>query len=106
MNTRSTSLMFAALLACVAHLASEPVFAADEHSSHQPGTAAAPAAPGNHGMPDRQKLREQMAAIRAATDPAVRAKLMEEHLQAMEAAMQTMQQDKGCMMMRGGHTGQ
>jgi hypothetical protein len=103
MNSKSTSLKLAARLVCVAYLASGPVFAADEHSSHQPGTAAAPAAGGHQGMAGMQKLREQMAAIRATKDPAERAKLMEEHLQAMEAAMQSMQKDGGCMMMRGGH---
>ena len=39
----------------------------------------------------------------AALPAAERAKLMEQHLQAMETAMQNMQKDEGCMMMRGGH---
>jgi hypothetical protein len=47
-----------------------------------------------------QKMREQMAAIRSARDPAARAKLMEEHLQSMESAMQAMESGGGCKMMQ------
>lgn len=83
-------------------------FAADEHSGHHPAAADAtsPSVPAINESPsamaNMSKMREQMAAIRTTKDSKERAKLLDEHLQTMQATTEMMQQDKGCMMMSGG----
>jgi hypothetical protein len=89
--------MLAALFAapaCVAVAADEPA----EHHSVADAGAMAPAA----AMANMQKMREQMAALRATKDPKERARLMDEHMQAMQSTMQQMRQDNGCTMMGNG----
>jgi hypothetical protein len=69
--------------------------------------AAAPAKPAGKGMHDMgmgrmdehmKLMREQMAQIRAATDPKEKERLMDEHFKTMEQSMAQMQQ----MMKRQG----
>lgn len=63
------------------------------------------------GMPTdfKQKMMEQMAAIRQTNDPAERQKLMEEHFQTMQEAMQSMRgtgggmDGCGCCKQHGSH---
>lgn len=43
-----------------------------------------------------KKMREQMAQIRAATDPREKERLVNQHLKTMEDAMSKMQGMKGC----------
>lgn len=75
-----------ALLAAVAAslLASGAAFAADEHDHSKPG-----AKPGASSMMHghMRKMREQMAQIRATTDPKEKERLMQEHMKSMEQAM-------------------
>lgn len=51
------------------------------------------------GMPAdfKQKMMEQMAAIRQTSDPAERQKLMQEHFQSMQEAMQNMRSGSSAM---------
>ena len=52
---------------------------------------------GMQGMHGHMKLmREQMAQIRAATDPKERERLMSEHMSSMEQSMSRMQGMMGC----------
>lgn len=75
--------------------------AADEQAAHQQAGDAGAAASAD-AMAGMQKMREQMAAIRATKDPKERARLMEEHMQVMQSTMRQMRQDSGCMMMGDG----
>jgi periplasmic protein CpxP/Spy len=83
------------VLACL--LAAGPALAADEHD-HAKEEAKPPSA----GMPMREHMklmREQMAQMRAATDPKEKERLMSEHLKTMEQSMAKMQGMMGQGMM-------
>lgn len=75
--------------------------AADEHAAHHPAVETATVPPAE-AMANMQKMREQMAAVRANKDPRERARLMDEHMQSMQSTMKQMKQDKGRMMMGNG----
>ena len=62
---------------------------AGEHQHDSAGQAAAKPAHDMHAH--MQKMREQMARIRAETDPKEKERLMQEHMQAMEKSMSMMQ---------------
>ena len=82
---------------CVA-AAGSYAFADDAHHPDQPkASAEVPAKPAAKapacmdGMHEHMKrMHEQMAAMRAATDPKERERLMEEHMQTMHEAMSMM----------------
>jgi hypothetical protein len=67
-----------------------------DHSQHEQH-AATPEAGAPHAASSMhehmQKMQEQMASIRAAEDPAVRQRLMDEHMQSMREHMQMMARD-------------
>lgn len=82
-------------------------FAADDHGAHHPATdqakkEAAPEAGSPQGSVEvsdnMKKMQEQMAAIKAAKDPAQRTKLMDEHMRTMQTTMMAMQKNGGCTM--------
>ena len=94
------SILFVALT--IAALAAPTAFAQD--------TRPAPAKPtmgmdkDQHAAPMQEKMKEmqgQMDKIRQTTDPKERQKLMQEHMQAMQATMQMMRGMGGSMMMSG-----
>lgn len=73
--------------------------------AHHPDAAAKPPAErtmpkqrtGMDGMHQHMKvMREQMARMRAATDPQEKERLMNEHLKAMEESMSKMHSTMGC----------
>ncbi len=74
---------------------------ADEHSAHHPDAPQATETPTTEAMPQSmmQSMRERMAKMREAQDPAIRMQLMEEQMAAMESMMQAM--PAGCPMMGG-----
>lgn len=91
-----------------------PVAAADPHAGHGAAAAAPsadaaqpPAAVSQEGkhmqmmQGHAQKMREQMAKIRAAKDPKERQKLMSEHMTAMREGMKMLKGAPGCAMMSG-----
>ena len=79
------------IIAAVMLAAGTGVWAEDAH--HPPEGAKPPAAAkGMPGMHENMKrMREQMAQIRAATDPKERERLMNEHMKTMEQSMSGMQ---------------
>lgn len=106
MNSTDKRLAGTLLLAMLMTTSGQTLLAADEHAGHHPATDtpaadAVPTATNSPAMANMNKMREQMAAIRAAKDPKERAKLLDEHMQTMQATTQIMQQDKSCMMMSG-----
>ena len=93
-----TSILVAAIVACAL---SAPIVSAQDKS--------APAKPAMSMDMDKQmpqmlenmkKLQTQMEKIRKTTDPKERRKLLQEHMQAMQAGMNMMQSVGGPMMMR------
>lgn len=87
-----------------------PVSAVEEHHPDQKPAASAPAAK-NGGMPmgmmqdNMLKMHEQMHKIMKAKDPKQRDKLMQEHMQMMQAHMKTMGGMMGGGMMGPGMMG-
>jgi hypothetical protein len=85
-------------------------FAEDSHHPDQPKASEAPAKPvpkapaGMGPMHEHMKMmREQMAAIRSATDPKERERLIDEHIKSMQEGMSMMQgMMMGGMMKNGG----
>ena len=72
---------------------------AHDHSgpAARPPAAAEKGAGGMQGMHEHMKLmREQMAQIRAATDPKEKERLVNEHMKTMEQSMSKMQGMMGC----------
>ena len=86
----------AAIAACI--LATGAL--ADEAHEHSGQAAKPPAA--TQGMPmdgmheHMKKMRQQMAQIRAATDPKEKERLVNEHLKTMEESMSKMHGMMGC----------
>ncbi len=91
---------FAAMLVALLAFPAGAALAADEHAAHHPADSTAP--PPADAMSNMQKMREQMAAIRATRDSTERARLMDEHMQTMQSMMQQMRGHNGCMMMGNG----
>jgi hypothetical protein len=101
--------MAALLLTAGMAMSSHAVLSAeDEHAAHHPetnatspaGTTSSAALPGPTAevAANMKKMQEQMAAIRATTEPKERGRLLEAHMQAMQVTMQGMQKGDGCMM--------
>lgn len=88
---------------------SPAVTATDPHAGHGAApsadvakpTATEPQSGKNMQMMEQhsQKMREQMAKIRAAKDPKERQKLMQEHMSAMREGMKMLKDAPGCAMM-------
>lgn len=91
----------AVAILAVSLLAIGPAVAEESHDhSTQADKPAARDAGRMHGMHEHMKLmHEQMAQIRAATDPKERERLMHEHMKAMEESMAKMQGMMGCAKM-------
>jgi hypothetical protein len=99
------------IASCIA-LAGSYAFAEDAHHPDQPKdvSSEAPAKPaakvpaGMDGMHEHMKqMHEQMAAIRAATHPKERERLIDEHMKSMHEGMSMMQgMMMGGMMKEGG----
>lgn len=110
MNSLSRALAATALISLLTTITIDTARAADEHDAHHPaaaakassGTPATPAEARSGAMDNMKKMQQQMAAIRAEKDPTQRAKLLDEHMQTMQATTQMMQRDKGCTMMDSG----
>ncbi len=99
-----TSILISAIVACAL---SAPIVSAQER-------VPTPAKPGmqmdmDKQMPQMQdnmkKMQQQMEKIGATTDPKVRQKLMQEHMQTMQENMKTMRGMGGPMMMGSGERG-
>jgi hypothetical protein len=68
-----------------------------EHSAQQAKPPAAKTGMPMGGMHEHmKKMQEQMAQIRAATDPKEKERLVSEHLKTMEESMSKMQGMMGC----------
>jgi hypothetical protein len=66
---------------------------ADDAHEH----SAQPAKPAANAMHEHMKMmRQQMAQIRAATDPKEKERLVNEHMKTMEESMSKMQGMTGC----------
>ena len=97
------SLLAAAIVVCAL---SSPVVSAQDNT-----TPTAPTMGMDNNVPMTQMqvnmkvMQQQMEKIQSTTDPKVRQKLMQEHMQTMQKNMQTMRGMGGPMMMGGGQRG-
>lgn len=87
----------AALAVAFAATAAEP----EEHEAHHPPGEQATTGPESM-MAKMNTMQEQMAKIRATTDAAERARLLDEHMQTMQTAMGQMKGGMGGCKMQDG----
>ena len=98
-----TSILISAIVACA--LSAPIVSAQDKSAPAKPAMSMDMDKPMLQMQENMKTMQQQMAKLRATTDPKERQKLMREHMQTMQENMKTMRGMGGPMMMGSGQSG-